>query len=59
MCGRAAPLSSKLNSYLMDVDRQAQPQLDSIIRQMTQAQGVTEALKASDPMEWAGKMNNI
>ena len=50
-------LSGKLNSYLADVDRQAQEQLDTIIRQM--AQGVTEALKAADPMEWVGKMNNI
>ncbi len=57
MCGRSAPLSGKLNSRLMYVDRQAQPKLDSIIRQI--AQGVTEAPKATDPMEWAWKMNNI
>ena len=52
-------LSGKLNSYLADVDRQAQEQLDTMIRQMVQAQGVTEALKDADPMEWVGKMNNI
>ena len=52
-------LSGKLNSYLADVDRQAQEQLGTIIRQMAQAQGVTEALKAEDPMGWVGKMNDI
>ena len=52
-------LSGKLNSYLADIDRQAQEQLDTIICQMAQAQGVTEALKDADPMEWVGKMNNI
>lgn len=52
-------LSGKLDSYLADVDRQAQEQLDTIIRQMAQAQGVTEALKAEDPMGWVRQMNNI
>ena len=52
-------LSGKLNSYLADVDRQAQEQLDTIIQQMAQAQGVTEALKAADPMKWVRRMNNI
>ena len=52
-------LSGKLNSYLADVDRQAQEQLGTIIRQMAQAQGVTETLKAEDPMGWVGRMNNI
>ena len=52
-------MSGKLNNYLADIDRQAQEQLDTIICQMAQAQGVTEALKDADPMEWVGKMNNI
>lgn len=52
-------LSGKLNSYLADIDSQAQEQLDTIIRQMAQAQGVTEALKTADPMAWVGRMNNI
>ena len=33
--------------------------MDSIIEQMAQAQGITEALKAIDQMAWVGKMNNI
>ena len=52
-------MNGKLNSYLADIDRQAQEQLDTIIRQMAQTQGVTETLKAADPMTWVGRMNNI
>lgn len=37
-------LSGKLNSYLADIDQQAQERLDTIIQQMAQAQGVTEVL---------------
>lgn len=52
-------LSGELNSYLADIDRQAQERMDTIIQQMAEAQGVTEALKAADPMTWVGRMNNI
>ena len=52
-------LSGKLNSYLADIDQQAQEMLDTIIEQMAQAQGVTETLKATDQMAWVGRMNNI
>lgn len=52
-------LSGKLNSYLADIDQQAQERLDTIIKQMAQTQGVTETLKADDQMAWVGKMNNI
>ena len=48
-----------LNSYLSNIDQQAQKMMDSIIEQMAQAQGITEALKAIDQMAWVGKMNNI
>ena len=52
-------LDGKLNSYLADIDQQAQEMLDTIIQQMAQAQGVTEALKAADQLAWIGRMNNI
>ena len=52
-------LSGKLNSYLADIDQQAQEQLDTIIRQMAQIQGISEELKAVDQMAWVGKMNHI
>ena len=52
-------LSGKLNSYLADIDQQAQELLDTIIQQLLQAQGITEILKADDPMVWVERMNNI
>lgn len=51
--------SGMLNSYLADIDQEAQERLDTIIQQITQAQGITEGLKAGDQMEWVGIMNNI
>ena len=51
--------SGKLNSYLADIDRQAEEMFSRLVKQMTEAEGVTEALKAADPMEWVGGMNNI
>ncbi len=50
-------LSGKLNSFLADIDQQAQERMDTIIQQM--AQGITEVMKAADPMAWVGRMNNI
>ncbi len=47
-------LSGKLNSYLANVDQQAQELMDTIIQQTAQTQGVIEALKAADPMAWVG-----
>lgn len=52
-------LNGKLSSYLAEIDQQAQDRLDTIIQQTAQAQGITEELKAADPMTWVGKMNNI
>lgn len=52
-------LSGKLNSYLANVDQQAQELMDTIIQQTAQTQGVIEALKAADPMAWVGGINNI
>ena len=52
-------LSCKLWTYLADLNEQAQEWLDRIIRQIKEAEGVTEALKAADPMAWVQRMNNI
>ena len=49
----------KLNGYLADIDRQAEEMFSRLVKQMAEAEGVTEALKATDPMEWVGRMNNI
>ena len=52
-------LSGKLGSYLAALDEQADKQLALIIRQMQEAEGVTEALKAADQLEWVRRMNSI
>ena len=52
-------LSGRLNSYLADIDQQAQEMLDTTIEQIARVQGITEALKATDQMAWVGKMNNV
>lgn len=52
-------LSCKLWTYLADLNEQAQERLERIIRQMKEAEGVTEALKAADPMAWVQRMNSI
>ena len=51
--------SGKLNSYLADIDRQAEEMFLRLVNQMAKAEGVTEQLKADDQMEWVGRMNNI
>ena len=52
-------LSGQLWTYLADLNDQAQRRLQSIIRQMQEAESVTEELKAVDPMAWVGAMNSI
>ncbi len=52
-------MEGKLNSYLVDIDRQAQEMYLRLIAEMADRQGVTEQLKAELPMEWIGKMENI
>ncbi len=51
--------SRKLNSYLADVDRQAEEMFYRLVKQMTKCEGVTEQLKADNQMEWVARMNNI
>ena len=51
--------SGKLNSYLADLDRQAEELFLRLVKQMAEAEGVTEQLKASNQMEWVSRMNNI
>lgn len=52
-------LSGELWTYLANLNEQAQERLDRIIDQMKSAEGITEALKASDPMTWVQRMNSI
>ena len=52
-------LSGELWSYLADLNEQTQDRLERMIDQMKVTEGVTEELKAADPMAWIGSMNNI
>ena len=52
-------LSGELGSYLASLDKQADEQLALIIRQMQDAESVTEALKAENQLEWVRRMNSI
>ena len=51
--------SGKLNSYLADIDKQAEDMLYRLVKQIAEREGVTEQLKATDQMLWMQKMNNI
>lgn len=49
----------KLNSYLADIDAQAEDMFLRLVEQMAEREGVTEQLKVENQMEWVGAMNNI
>ena len=51
--------NGKLNAYLADIDRQAEELFLRLVKQVADAEGITETLKASDQMEWVGRMNSI
>ena len=51
--------SGKLNTYLADIDRQAQERFERLIEGMKQAQGITERLKEENALEWTGRLGNI
>ena len=51
--------SGELNAYLADIDRQAEELFLRLVKQMADAEGITETLKADDQMEWVKRMNNI
>ena len=51
--------SGRLNTYLADIDRQAQERSYRLIEGMKQAQGITERLKEENSLEWTGWLNNI
>ena len=51
--------SGKLDSYLADIDKQAEDMFFRLVEQMAGREGVTEQLKAENQIEWVGRMNNI
>ena len=51
--------SGRLNTYLADIDKQAQERMERLTVQMKRAQGITEQLKTENALEWTQRMNNI
>ena len=51
--------SGRLNKYLADIDHQAEELFSQLVSQMAAAEGITEALKAADQMEWVRRTNSI
>ncbi len=49
----------KLNTYLADIDKQAQERFERLIEDMKQAQVITERLKEENALEWTGRLGNI
>ncbi len=52
-------LTGKLWKHLAEIDTACNERMDTLVSTMAKREGVTEALKASDQMEWVGRMNNI
>ena len=51
--------SGRLNTYLADIDRQAQERFERLVEGMKQVQGITEQLKVENALEWVGRLNRI
>ena len=51
--------SCKLNSYLADIDKQAEQMFSRLVKQLAEKENVTEKLKAENQMLWVQEMNNI
>ena len=52
-------LSGSLNGYLAEVDKRAADMLDRLVQDMAANEGITETLKAQNPMEWVQQMNAV
>ena len=54
-----ATYKRQADTYLADIDKQAQERMERLTEQMKRAQGVTEQLKAENALEWVQRINNI
>ena len=52
-------LGGRLDEHLHEIDAAAQKRMDQLMQQMAEMAGITEELKARDPMRWTGEMNAI
>ena len=52
-------LTGKLDAHLAEIDHSCDERIELIMNQLARREGITEALKAADQMEWVHRMNNI
>ena len=52
-------LTEKLYPHLREIDETAKRRLEQMMPELMKQNGVTESLKASDPIRWTGLMNNL
>ncbi len=52
-------MEGTLEQYLFDIDRDAEEMFSQLVKQFSERDGITEALKATDQMEWVRRMNAI
>ena len=52
-------LDNKLRSHLLEIDKTANERFDLLMKQLAKQENITEELKATNQMEWVGRMNNI
>ena len=52
-------VTGKLDQHLAEIDEACEERMESLTRQMAKLEGLTEALKATDQMEWVRRMNSI
>lgn len=52
-------LMVKLTAHLREIDRQAEEEMERLLRQMMERQGVNEVLKAADQMAWVQRVNAL
>ena len=52
-------ISGKMNDYIVDSDKQADEMFSQLVKQLAERDGIAEALKATDQMEWVRRMNAV
>ncbi len=52
-------MDNKLQKHLMDIDKTANERFELLMKQFAEKENITEELKATNQMEWVGRMNNI
>ena len=51
--------SGKLKIYLADLNEQAENMFFQLVKELSEKEGITETLKATDQMEWVQRMNSV